>query len=500
MEAAFGKASLKNYSVEGNRIRVPRGEEAAYMAALADAQVMPAQFGSHIDKIMNSTDLWSSKEKQKERLKHGMQMELSQVIRKMPGIDSALVMYDMKEEGGLSRKKVYSASVAVKTIGSQALEENRVQAIRHLVAAAFAGMAPETVAVTDLTNNRSFPAGRPGEVLNGTQDPAYQTKLAYENEWTRKIQNALAYVPGTLVSVNVQLNPELENSERKISYESKTVVVDQQESSETSSATIPGNSGRPGLSAQGGISNQAASLGASTVAQSGRTEKESTKTNNRFATPGSETMTRRAGLTPKVVSVSIGVPNGYFEKVWSEENPANTKKPTASELKVIVDAESKRIQGYVAKLLPPRNINNPDLVPDMDVRVTNFGQPAVAETPGPDFASTAMAWLSAHASEIGAGVLGLIALMMLRSLVKNIPSRVESSNEDDDATPTITSAAQAGGAVVGEATGDPNSPAPKKLSRRNKSGSNLRDELVEIVREDPDTAANILRSWINASN
>ena len=43
MEAAFGKAGLSDYQRDGNRIRVPQGKDAVYMAALADADAMPAQ-------------------------------------------------------------------------------------------------------------------------------------------------------------------------------------------------------------------------------------------------------------------------------------------------------------------------------------------------------------------------------------------------------------------------------------------------------------------------
>ncbi len=37
IEAAFGKKNLTDYELQGNRIRVPQGKQALYMAALADA-------------------------------------------------------------------------------------------------------------------------------------------------------------------------------------------------------------------------------------------------------------------------------------------------------------------------------------------------------------------------------------------------------------------------------------------------------------------------------
>ena len=42
----------------------------------------------------------------------------------------------------------------------------------------------------------------------------------------------------------------------------------------------------------------------------------------------------------------------------------------------------------------------------------------------------------------------------------------------------------------------PESVAARRLRRLTGGGPSLRDELSELVKEDPDAAANILRSWI----
>lgn len=497
IEAAFGKASLKNYSIEGNRIRVPRGEESTYMAALADSQAMPATYGSHISKALDTNDIFSNKIKQDQRMKHGKEMELAQIIGKMQGIGRAAVMFDIRDEGGLNRTKIFTAAVSVETLGSIPLEEARVQSIRHLVAGSFAGMKPESVAVIDLKNNRSYPQGRPGELLSGTQDPTYQTMMAYEQEWTRKVLNALSYVPGALVTCNVELNRDLEVTERKLAYESKTVMTQQSETGETSSQSTPGNGGRPGPGAQGGFSNQAASLN-SAPSPGARSEKETTAVNNKFIAPGSETMTRRAGLTPKRVTVSVGVPYGYYEKIWKERNPpanGQAKTATPTEMEQLIKGEGEMLRGYIAKLLPLRDINQPDVLPLTDVVINTFQQITQPELPETQFSETALLWAKSNSGTIGTGILGLFGLLMLRGLLKGIPTPAPAAEE----TPAITSAATAA-VNSGEVSASPAEAAipAKRLARRTKGTGNLRDELVEIVREDPDTAANIIRSWITS--
>jgi len=497
IEAAFGKASLKNYSIEANRIRVPRGEESTYMAALVDGQAIPASYGSYIRGAIDNKGMFESKGIQEKRLQHGKEMELAQIVSKMHGIGRASVLFDTREEGGINRHKIFSAVVSVETIGSIPLEESRVQAIRHLVAGSFAGMKPESVAVIDLKNNRSFAPGRPGELLSGTQDPTYLTTRAYEEEWTRKVQNALSYVPGAVVTCNVQLNTELEILDRKLSYDSKTVLTQQNETNEVSTQIMPGNGGRPGPAAQGGFPNQSASL-SSAATPGGRSEKENSVVNNKFATPGSETTTRRAGLTPKRVTVSVGVPYAYYEKIWKERNPpvnGQARAATPTEMETLIKGEGELLRTYIAKLLPLRDIENPDKTPITDVVINTFQQITQPELPETQFSETALLWAKSNSSTIATGVFALIGLLMLRGLLKGVPAPASADLE----TPAITGAATAA-VNSGEATATPAEtvvPA-KRLARRAKGTVNLRDELVEIVREDPDTAANIIRSWITS--
>lgn len=82
--------------------------------------------------------------------------------------------------------------------------------------------------------------------------------------------------------------------------------------------------------------------------------------------------------------------------------------------------------------------------------------------------------------------LALVSLLMLRAIVKAgppPPPAPELKLPDLGVPPPAASGADAEAAKKG------------RLKRRT-SGQSLRDELVEIVREDPDTAANILRGWI----
>ena len=110
----------------------------------------------------------------------------------------------------------------------------------------------------------------------------------------------------------------------------------------------------------------------------------------------------------------------------------------------------------------------------------------------PTTADKAVAWFSQYWSTLGTIGLGMVSLLMLRSMVRVVPAAEAPRAE----------AAQIAAAPIGddeETAAVEQQEAAARLKRRAKSGPSLRDELVEIVREDPDAAANILRNWIGSA-
>ena len=60
IEAAFAQAGLSSSIVVGNRIRIPRGQKAAYLAAMADASALPADFYKYFDDAVSSENPFAS--------------------------------------------------------------------------------------------------------------------------------------------------------------------------------------------------------------------------------------------------------------------------------------------------------------------------------------------------------------------------------------------------------------------------------------------------------
>ncbi|MGC3966683.1 MAG: hypothetical protein QM775_04735 [Pirellulales bacterium] len=91
--------------------------------------------------------------------------------------------------------------------------------------------------------------------------------------------------------------------------------------------------------------------------------------------------------------------------------------------------------------------------------------------------------------------------MMLKSFVGAVPATAEPQvlsatiGDDEPAAHESRSTAPAAAAATADAK-DAGKPKQRTLQRKLGSGPSLREELIDMVREDPEAAANILRGWI----
>jgi flagellar biosynthetic protein FliP len=201
MEAAFDRANLTDYSIEGGRIHVPKHRQSAYMRALVDAQALPKEFGGSLRRALESNSPWQSRSIQQELLRVATQEELSLVLCSMPGIRRASVLYDSEEHPGAGREK--TASVNIETEDEASMSPERIRAIRVLVAASIAGLAADRVAVTDLRSGRVFAGPLDNESPLAAVDPAVRAQASYEEHLAGKVRQAIGFVKGAIVDVSV---------------------------------------------------------------------------------------------------------------------------------------------------------------------------------------------------------------------------------------------------------------------------------------------------------
>lgn len=211
VEAALDRAQLADHRADGGRVWVPRQRHAAYMRALVDAEALPREFGSSLRRAIENDSPWRSRAAQEERLRVAIQDELAHVIRSMPGIEQAAVLYDAGDRPSFPQagvQRTATASVNVRTQGDEPLEPSRVQAIRVLVAASIAGLDAERVAVTDLRSGRVHVGALDQEAGEHAADPDLARRAANERHLATKIRQALSFVNGAVVDVTVAAGDE----------------------------------------------------------------------------------------------------------------------------------------------------------------------------------------------------------------------------------------------------------------------------------------------------
>ena len=489
MEAAFAQAKLSAYQFEGSRIRVPHGQQNAYMAALAEHNALPQDYSQIMDNTLKGISPWSSKTQQEQVIKDAKRRMIEAIIREMKGIQNAFVLYDAEKSGGLNRETLRTASVNVSTKGGERLDDSRVRAIRTLVAKAFVGLSPDNIGVTDLTNSITFAGSAADGTTGADSDPYVSRKQLYEQQWRDKILRSLSYVQGATVVANVELDRERSRRKETTQHDPKVVAVQVTEQNKTSSTESAGPAGRPGFTSQQPNGQLSLSGGAG---KGSRQEQDESQTSTINVVSTVRETSDELGLTPKRVTMAIGVPTSYFQKVWRERNPAApgaaSKTPDQQALEQIRSEEIKKIRDHVAKLLP--SVQGVSDLGEL-VQVTSFQDITAPEIPAPGMNENVQNWLLENWTTVGLILLALVGLSMLRSVVRATPA-----SSPRLALAAAGSAAQPNSEAGSAATEESGPPA--RLHRFTGSGKSLRDELSELVQEDPDAAANVLRAWIGS--
>jgi flagellar M-ring protein FliF len=481
MQTAFGAAGLNQFEVVGKRVRVPRGKLVEYLQALSQSNFQPQNFDSAIDQVVaDSNSLIDSRPLQDFKFGQAQEKKCAQVIQGMRGIDKAAVRFNEVKKGGFPPQTERKATVAASGTGG-ALSPAQVQQIRIFVAGYFA-IGSDDVTITDLNGNITFGGDRATREPNGPQTEYAAAKRDYESYWKQKIQECLAVYPGVVVGVNVEVDPELASESRKVVVDPQPTAVESNTyTKKTENRPTP--AGRPGAVPNEVASNTPRSI-TSVSAQ------ESTLDENReqqVSVPGHEqTVRKKAPLIPTSVTATVMVPKSYIEDLWKQKNPEATDGPKDGELEPISTPLIESIKNTVLRTLPPPAAD--DTSTASRVEVTTFVDlPAPAVDP-PSFATTAQYWFTDNWQNLGLVGLGLMSLLMLRSMVKsNVPTTATSSVALPAAPKT----------AADEPLQEEPAPEPVILQRRQRpAGGSLRDELTAMVKEDPDAAANVLRTWI----
>lgn len=220
-----------SYEVRGDAIHVDAGRRDALRMELA-AEGLPSASSKGYELLESLTGFGTTAQMFDAAQWRAVEGELARTILGGEGIRAARVHIARAPSRSLSGPSAPSASVAV-TAASGRVTEAQAQAIRHLVAAAVAGLSPDAVQVVDTVN---------GLVAGDDPAPAAQASTR-AGEIRANVERLLAARVGhgkAVVEVAVELVTESEEiSERRIDPESRTAISTETEQ-QSGSSTEPG--------------------------------------------------------------------------------------------------------------------------------------------------------------------------------------------------------------------------------------------------------------------
>ena len=492
VEAAIAQAGLSGYVREGNRIRVPAGQQAAYLAAVADAGALPPNFNTILENALDKGGPWESREATRERLKIAKQQALSEIIRAMPWVENAAVLFGEQRSRAANSLAVadqVTVSVNVQPIVGESLESRRLRNIEKLVASAV-GMSQENVTVTNLGEGT-------GNAGDDSIDPDifeksdyFRTKVAFEMQKRNSIVNALRDIPGVRVEVNAELDSTAEEMTRDIKPDPKAVIAREVTSLDESTQAAD-QSGRPGLEAQG-PNRQLPNAAAPPSANKQKVETSETVMDvGRVATE-----VTKHGLTPKEVWATVTIPGKYVEDIWKQRNPTVTEPPKPEDVRSLQGEVIAKVENIVEPLLLLQTFRGQDNY--KHVKVVVLDSLPVPTIEPPSMASTAVAWTGRYWSTLAMVGVAMFSLLILRSVVRGTPT-TEAAAATSGA-PTLTLHSDEPAKTTQTENNNEGEEETDRPRLRLKKGKSLKDDLVEIVREDPDAAADILRTWIGKAS
>jgi flagellar M-ring protein FliF len=485
IEGVLGGANVP-WVRENNRIRVPSGQQTTAMGAIADADALPMNFNTILEDSLGKGGPWESSTAQRERQKIAKQGALTDMIRAMPWVEEAGVLYDEQPPQGLSRTRILTGSVNVRPVLGEMLDARRVKILQKLVASSLVGMKPEDVTVTDLGDGSASGSG--SSAIDLLDDKYYQTKIAFEMQRKEAILNVLRDIPGVRVEVNAELDDTKEEittnvkPDKTSSAPSRTVTIEDS----TESTTSKGG-GQPGPVAQG-PTRQGATESTQQNSNIVKSSTETEETDNVVSVEQSKVI--RTGFTPTAITATVMIPTSYLHSVWKTRNPDATDPPKPEDLVQLQDQTRTKIENAVEPYLMLQANRLQDTW--KYVKVEFLDSLPVPTIEPPSTTGKALAWAGRYWSTLAMLGVAMFSLLIMRSVVKGVPAPNETAA---GGAPTLALHSDETSSREADDKSD-EEPEDDRPRLRLKKGKSLKDDLVEIVHEDPDAAAEILRSWI----
>ena len=486
-------ARQTKFIIEGERILVPKEEQREIIGLLGYKGLLPRDTSLGWSLLLEDTDVFAPESVRKDKKLIAKQMELAYAIATWPGVEEAQVFIN---EGGNRRLGMNlpptSASVMVRLEPGVSAQRHLALAIAEFVSGANARMKRENVKV--IANGQRIPIPAEGEEFGSEY---LVVKAQTEERYRDKIISVLP-VADALVQVDVTLqNTKSEKQTTSVAEEGKgTLIYSTEETTDETSQTNVSNQQEPGVIANAVLPSP---TGAATQNE---TSEESSR--SKQAIPGTTKIfevTPAGGITD--ITATVGIPLSYFENMAkSEAGGDQEKEPDPALVQQITDREIPKIKKSVmlaVGLVGPEYENN--------VAVDTYWADGSIASSASLLAGGSGAFARGgligglvhnYGKHIAISALALLSLFMVLMMVRKAAGPVEM--EETAATTLMGRKKPLEALSLEESNLDDETDSGLltglELDSTTVRTQQMLEQIKEMVKGSPETAASLIRKWI----
>jgi flagellar M-ring protein FliF len=501
-ENAIAEAKLKGHQWIGDQLQVPIEKQHAFVAVLA-AKNVPSQTGlSRLETVL-SLNPWQNAKMMDQKMMTAKEVDTADSIKMIPGIATAKVFTNKRpawERNVWARTQISSVGVYIEAIENRPLGPDTIAAIGGIVTAAFGITNHKEIRIVDTKHSRSYDGL--GEEISATQSEYQRHQKRYQDEWNTKIYEHMPNIDGLKVQTTVMLTTYREQQLFDVEHRKPTQLVTHTMGYDFLKEGFD-RFFRPGQIAQFSrpLIDPIGDYSPRDKTQEHRNESEITN-----ALPGVETKTEELPYIPLQIKASIQIPREHILALWRQRNRSYgtpDAKPTKEELDDIEAEITLTNKRSIAKLLETYRVSNKtDPMELVEITYYDLIRPEDVElTAWEKF----LQFLKEHWQDIclmslvfsGLVVLYLISkpqkpdnIMIYEGLetpLEAIDARLAEKRRLEEEARRL---AEEAAAAVEEEIEFENSLGELGSLR------SLRDEIAELIRNNPEAAAAIIRQWI----
>jgi flagellar biosynthesis/type III secretory pathway M-ring protein FliF/YscJ len=500
-DASLSKAGFSDYRWRGDKLEVPVKKVAAYTAKLAEDKVIEESGLTRIKTAM-ALSPWESTKMMDTKMLSSKEQDAIEAIKMLGGgssIANASVISNKRPEWNTNvwaRTQIYSAVAIVESVENKPLSDNTIIAISGIVAPAFGITNFKEIRIVDSKHNRTYNGA--GEEESGGQGAYLRHQTRYQEDFNNRIYQLLPPIPGLKVETTVDLTTEFDVQYLNIEHRKPTVLTNHVMGYDFRKEGYD-RFARPGQIAQFSrpLIDPAANVSQKDLTTEKKHENEVTN-----ALPGTETKGKQAPFVPRRVLASIQIPRGHIRKVWLEKNRRPnepTAEPTAEQLSEEQNLITQDTKRSVAKML--ELYRNPKADPLEVVEVIFYDPYTETVHELTNWEKTVIFlkqnWQSL--SLMGLVLGGLVVLWSITKAPKPEPIVIYEAPEIPlevfEARARAKAEADAAAAEAAAISEEEQAEINRVLDPFGSMHS-LKDEIAELIAENPEAAAAVLRQWI----